>query len=131
VRRRERQGSLRGRHSRGPRLPHGERPFRGHFPTPPWYTPQWCRFFRDGGRTVSNDLLAMFHHLDGLTGRPDVARLTEELSNFDVELADLTEYLHFSPTTYKRNLVRAGAHYHACLLCWKNGQRSPIHYHTR
>ena len=78
---------------------------------------------------MGNDLQAMFHHLDGLTGRPDVARLTEELSNFDVELADLTEYLHFSPATYKRNLVRAGRHYHAWLLCWKNGQRSPIHDH--
>jgi cysteine dioxygenase len=71
----------------------------------------------------------MFHFLDGLTGRPDVDWLTEELSNFDVELADLTEHLHFSPGTYKRNLVRAGPHYHAWLLCWKNGQRSPIHDH--
>ena len=39
---------------------------------------------------------------------------------FDVELSDLTEHLHFSPATYKRNLVRAGPHYHAWLLCWKN-----------
>jgi cysteine dioxygenase len=71
----------------------------------------------------------MFHLLDGLTDRPDVGRLTEELSSFDVELADLAEYLHFSPTAYKRNLVRAGPHYHAWLLCWRNGQRSPIHDH--
>ena len=78
---------------------------------------------------MSNDLQAMFRYLDGLTGRPDVARLTEELSCFDVELSDLTEHLHFSPATYKRNLVRAGPHYHAWLLCWKNGQRSPIHDH--
>jgi cysteine dioxygenase len=79
---------------------------------------------------VSDDLQAMFRHLDRLSGRPDVARLAEELSGFDVGLADLAEYLHFSPTTYKRNLVRTGPHYHAWLLCWKNGQRSPIHDHT-
>jgi cysteine dioxygenase len=84
----------------------------------------------DEGHAVNHDLLAMFHHLDGLSGRPDVERLTEELSTFDVELADLTDYLHFSPATYKRNLVRTGPHYHAWLLCWKNGQRSPIHDHT-
>jgi cysteine dioxygenase len=78
---------------------------------------------------VKNDLQAMFRHLDGLTGRPDLARLTEELSRFDIELADLAEYLHFSPGTYTRNFVRAGTHYHAWLLCWKNGQRSPIHDH--
>src|SRR4051812_27435697 len=71
----------------------------------------------------------MFHYLDGLTDRPDVERLAEELSNFDIELADLAEHLHFSPAAYKRNLVRAGPQYHAWLLCWKNGQRSPIHDH--
>jgi cysteine dioxygenase len=71
----------------------------------------------------------MFRYLDELTGRPDLARLTDELSRFDVELADLSEYLQFSAGTYKRNLVRAGTHYHAWLLCWRNGQRSPIHDH--
>jgi cysteine dioxygenase len=78
---------------------------------------------------VKNDLEAMFRHLDGLTGPPDLARLTEELSCFDIELPDVAEHLHFSPGTYARNLVRAGPHYHAWLLCWKNGQRSPIHDH--
>jgi cysteine dioxygenase len=78
---------------------------------------------------MNNDLQAMLCYLDGLTGCPDLARLTEELSCFDIELGDLSEHLHFSPGTYKRNLVRAGAHYHAWLLCWRNGQRSPIHDH--
>ena len=78
---------------------------------------------------MTDDLQAMFRHLDGLTGRPDLARLTEELSRFSIELDDLAEYLHFSPATYKRNLVRAGPYYHAWVLCWKNGQRSPIHDH--
>jgi cysteine dioxygenase len=78
---------------------------------------------------VTDDLQAMFRHLDGLTGRPDVTLLTRELSRFDVALPDLAEYLHFSPATYQRNLVRAGPHYHAWLLCWRNGQRSPIHDH--
>ena len=81
------------------------------------------------GRIVKNDLQAMFRHLDTLTCRPNLARLVEELSSFDIEVADLSEYLHFSHPTYKRNLVRAGPHYHAWLLCWKNGQRSPIHDH--
>jgi cysteine dioxygenase len=72
----------------------------------------------------------MFRHLDTLTGRPDLARLTEELSGFDIDLDDLSEHLHFSNAAYKRNLVRAGPNYHAWLLCWKNGQRSPIHDHS-
>jgi cysteine dioxygenase len=78
---------------------------------------------------VTDDLAAMFRHLDTLTGRPDLARLTEELSRFDIDLDDLAEHLHFSERAYRRNLVRAGEGYHAWLLCWKNGQRSPIHDH--
>ena len=38
--------------------------------------------------------------------------------------------MHFAENGYKRNLVRAGPNYHAWLLCWKNGQRSPIHDHS-
>ncbi len=41
----------------------------------------------------------------------------------------MSEYLHFAENGYKRNLVRVGPNYHAWLLCWKNGQRSPIHNH--
>ena len=78
---------------------------------------------------MRGDLRAMLGYLDGLAGRPDVAGLTRDLSRFDVELSELSEYLRFSPATYQRNLVRAGPHYHAWLLCWRNGQRSPIHDH--
>jgi len=72
----------------------------------------------------------MFGHLDSLAARPDLARLTAELSRFDIEVDDLCEYMHFAEKTYKRNLVRATPNYHAWLLCWKNGQRSPIHNHS-
>jgi cysteine dioxygenase len=79
---------------------------------------------------VIDDLHAMFRHLDALTARPDLRRLTEQLARFEVDLGDLADYLHFSERTYKRNLVRAASNYHAWLLCWKNGQRSPIHNHS-
>ena len=79
---------------------------------------------------VTDDLHAMFRHLDRLAGRPDLARLIEELSHFEIDLDDLSPYLHFAETGYKRNLVRAAPNYHAWLLCWKNGQRSPIHNHS-
>ena len=85
---------------------------------------------RKASPTVTDDLQAMFRHLDKLTTRPDLARLVEELSRFDIDLDDLSQYLHFAESGYKRNLVRAGAGYQAWLLCWKNGQRSPIHDHS-
>jgi cysteine dioxygenase len=76
-----------------------------------------------------SDLDKMFRHLDSLKARPDLARLTEELSHFDIDLEDLSEYMQFAEKSYRRNLVRARENYHAWLLCWRNGQRSPIHNH--
>ena len=79
---------------------------------------------------MTDDLQAMFRHLDTFTKPPDLARLLEELSRFEIDIVDLSEHLHFADTGYKRNLVRATPQYHAWLLCWKNGQRSPIHDHS-
>jgi cysteine dioxygenase len=72
----------------------------------------------------------MYRHLDTLTDRPDLARLLEELSRFRIDLDDLSEHLHFAEDSYKRNLVRSAPNYHVWILCWKNGQRSPIHNHA-
>jgi cysteine dioxygenase len=72
----------------------------------------------------------MFRHLDSMQARPDLARLVEDLSKFEIDLDDLSQFVHFAEIGYKRNLVRAAPNYHAWLLCWKNGQRSPIHDHS-
>ena len=79
---------------------------------------------------MTDDLRAMYRHLDTLTDRPDLARLLEELSRFEIDLDDLSEHVHFAENGYKRNLVRSTPNYHAWVLCWKNGQRSPIHDHS-
>jgi cysteine dioxygenase len=78
---------------------------------------------------VPHDLQAMFQHLNTMTARPELARLVEELARFEIDLDDVSEHVHFAENGYKRNLVRACPGYHAWLLCWKNGQRSPIHDH--
>jgi len=44
-------------------------------------------------------------------------------------LEDLASYMVFHPTRYVRNRVHDGPAYQALLLCWRNGQRSPIHNH--
>jgi cysteine dioxygenase len=91
----------------------------------------WPAFaHRKASLTVTDDLQAMFRLLDTLTCRPNLDRLVEQLSRFEIDLEDLSEFLHFAENGYKRNLVRAAPHYHAWLLCWKNGQRSPIHDHS-
>jgi cysteine dioxygenase len=78
---------------------------------------------------VANDLRAMFEYLDALDCRPGLKGFTEDLTGFDVDLDDVATFVRFSDRGYQRNLVRATPHYHAWVLCWKNGQRSPIHDH--
>jgi cysteine dioxygenase len=68
--------------------------------------------------------------LDGLQDRAALPELVANLADLDVESDDFQEHIHFSDRQYARNLVRKGQWYHLLVLCWKNGQRSPIHDHT-
>jgi cysteine dioxygenase len=79
---------------------------------------------------MRDDLRAMFAYLDTLDGRPELRTFTDDLTRFAIDLEDLARFLKFSDRTYARNLVRATPNYHAWVLCWKNGQRSPIHDHS-
>lgn len=67
--------------------------------------------------------------LDGYTEQIPIADLQDLVENFDDEWDVFRPYLKFQNRRYNRNLIRAGENYHALLLCWKNGQRSPIHDH--
>jgi cysteine dioxygenase len=75
-------------------------------------------------------LPSLIRVLDGLEGRASLETLEAAVGDLDICCADLREYLRFSDRGYTRNLVRAGPWYHLLVLCWKNGQRSPIHDHA-
>jgi cysteine dioxygenase len=79
---------------------------------------------------MPNDLQAMFAYLDTLEGRPVLPEFAERLTRFEIDIEDVARYVKFSDRTYARNLVRATPGYYAWVLCWKNGQRSPIHDHS-
>lgn len=75
-------------------------------------------------RTVDD----LIHYLDRLTARAELAALTAELA--ELELGDeLDSCVRFSSKGYARNLVRTGDWYALWVMCWRNGQRSPIHDH--
>lgn len=78
---------------------------------------------------MARTLDELYDYLDGLTGRADLRDLTAHLEELEVG-DELDRHMQFTSKTYARNLVRAGPHYHLLVLCWKNGQRSPIHDHT-
>jgi len=82
-------------------------------------------------QTPSTRLSALLAYLDGLTCRAAVEDLERMLRDLDVSLDDVAESVRFSERQYQRNLVRAGKWYHVLVLCWKSGQRSPIHNHAK
>lgn len=79
---------------------------------------------------MSSSLKDLCASLDQLDGRAPLDGLVAALARTDVSCADLEEFVRFSDRGYTRNLVKSGAWYHLLALCWKNGQRSPIHDHT-
>jgi cysteine dioxygenase len=79
---------------------------------------------------MARNLEALFSYLDGLKSRPPLEELEGWLRHIDLRLSDLSDWVRFGEQNYKRNLVRAGQFYHLWVLCWRNGQRSPIHDHA-
>src|SRR5262249_5586595 len=77
--------------------------------------------------TTTATLPDLIAYLDGLSGPAPLDELLDLLACLEVDAADLDEHVRFSAQGYTRNLVRAGPWYHLLGLCWKNGQRSPIH----
>lgn len=67
--------------------------------------------------------------LDEFEGRIPLDVLTRALSRLRIEYADISEFAEFGDNTYKRNLAHAGRGYQALILCWRSGQRSPLHDH--
>ena len=68
--------------------------------------------------------------LDFYTHRVPLAELTRRLEDLSVSLEELHDYLIFNREHYRRNLLRSSPAYHALVLCWRAGQRSPIHDHN-
>jgi cysteine dioxygenase len=79
---------------------------------------------------MARTLNDFYCYLDSLAERAELSDLLIELSQLDFDDDCLLDYMKFSNRYYMRNLVRAGPWYHLLVLCWRNGQRSPIHDHA-
>ncbi len=73
---------------------------------------------------------SLFDYLDGLTERPTVEALRSRLDALEIGLEDVADAVQFLEHQYARNLLRQGPLYQALVLCWRSGQRSPIHNHA-
>jgi len=82
-------------------------------------------------QTLTPALESLLDRLDALTRRARVAELRDWLEQTAVSLDDVSRFARFGERNYLRNLVRGGTWYHLLVICWRSGQRSPIHNHTR
>jgi DMSO/TMAO reductase YedYZ molybdopterin-dependent catalytic subunit len=78
---------------------------------------------------MSAKLEQLFHYLDRLQGQASLAEVTEILTKLKLTCDDVADFVRFNDAQYRRNSIRVGRWYQVWALCWKNGQRSPIHDH--
>ncbi len=74
-------------------------------------------------------LKPLMDYVESLQGRARLEDLVSLLGALEVGCEDVADYLRFSDKGYTRNLILSGPWYNLLALCWKNGQRSPIHDH--
>lgn len=72
----------------------------------------------------------LLRSLDSFPDRIPLGDLEAALADVSVSLDAVRPWLIFGADTYRRNLVHSGPAYQALVLCWRNGQRSPIHDHS-
>lgn len=58
---------------------------------------------------------------------PDLRRV---ISNLKADRSEIEPYIQFNDERYSRNLVYKTQDFECLVLCWKPGQRSPIHDHA-
>lgn len=71
-----------------------------------------------------------FERLDQYEARIPLDELTELMRQLEITCADVSGSLNFKEECYCRNVLHVGAPYSALVMCWKDGQSSPVHDHT-
>ena len=59
-----------------------------------------------------------------------LADLRRFISKLKPEQSEIQPYIHFTDDRYARNLVYKCENFECLVLCWRPGQRSPIHDHA-
>jgi len=78
---------------------------------------------------MSRRLDLLFALLDSLDERAPLPNLVAALERCELEYEDIASHVRFSERGYQRIPIRGGPWYQAWVMCWRNGQRSPIHDH--
>ena len=80
--------------------------------------------------SIPQSIRELVDFLQGLTSRAPMDELGRLLSALDVSAEDLRPFVRFGDVTYRRNLICQSEWFELLCICWKSGQRSPIHDHA-
>jgi cysteine dioxygenase len=75
-------------------------------------------------------LRALTKRLDALNGVPSLREVDAWMQEAEVTDEDLRPYRGFKPGTYARHRVFRNEFAELLVLCWRPGQRTPIHDHN-
>jgi cysteine dioxygenase len=80
-----------------------------------------------GGTDELRNLLSSWDHACVPPTRRTIRRVLGDLC---LGREDLAGWIAFSEFAYQRNLIHRSSRFEALVLCWRSGQRSPIHDHA-
>lgn len=80
-------------------------------------------------RSAVPKLAELIEYLDGLDGRANLGKLSRLLSALKITRKDVAPACVFGEKGYRRNRIAASDHYELLALCWRSGDRTPIHDH--
>jgi cysteine dioxygenase len=75
-------------------------------------------------------LAGLVERLSRAGGAPAFEELSALLGGVEVSAEELRPYVSFKEGTYARHRVHLGEHAELLVLCWRPGQRTPIHDHA-
>ena len=86
---------------------------------------------QDAGEAATGyDLAGLVERLSRDGERPTFEELNMLLTRVEVSADELRPYVGFKEGTYARHRVHLGEHAELLVLCWRPGQRTPIHDHA-
>ncbi len=80
--------------------------------------------------TFPQSFRALRGKLEALRCVPSLEEINSWLSEVSVEMQDLRPYMGFKAGTYARHRVLRNDYAELLVLCWRPGQRTPIHDHN-
>lgn len=81
-------------------------------------------------RAPHRTLAALAETVAGLDRKPELEEVDAWMLDVEVGADELRPYVGFKEGTYARHRVRLGKHAELLVLCWRPGQRTPIHDHN-